>query len=87
MGIPDEKTPAELEKGSDDDAMMYTGRVDAREYGTLKREYVASHAEACELCGLMATAKTQEPACTIYRHWWNDRFGTSLYAHLKTSTE
>jgi hypothetical protein len=41
MGIPDEKTPAELEKGSDDDAMMYTGRVDAREYGTLKREYVA----------------------------------------------
>jgi len=45
MGIEDEKSPgigADLERssGSDqEDLVMYTGQLDAKEYGTLKREY------------------------------------------------
>jgi hypothetical protein len=43
MEIQDEKSPAEIEGGhklDHEESMMYTGRVDAKEYGTLKREYV-----------------------------------------------
>lgn len=58
MGLQNEMTPTKLEGGSSkdhDDAMMYTGRVDPNEYGTLKRELKSRHVQFIAIGGMIGT--------------------------------
>ncbi|KAF8544723.1 amino acid permease/ SLC12A domain-containing protein [Trichophaea hybrida] len=62
MGVEDEKSPgvgADLERSSgsdrEEDLVMYTGQVDAKEYGTLKRELKSRHVQFIAIGGMIGT--------------------------------